>query len=131
MQEIPCGGLSVTFRGRLSFLLLPQCDAIGLFLCLALLLLALLWRRQKVAERGMRLLVVGSSDRSSDNLWNSRGLELGLERKLEFEIVKNDKLELLPDWSGLVELQPRRGHTVQAIVEGQLEPCALIYCFVR
>ena len=125
MKEVPGRSLLVSLRCCLCFLLLFKGKAFGLLLSLAFLLLSLFRRRKKIAEGGMRLLVVDRPDRCSNDLRDRRRLKLRLKSKLEFKIIKNDELKLLANRSRLTKFQPRSCNAVQSVVEGQLEPCAL------
>jgi hypothetical protein len=45
---------------------------------------------------------------------------------LELKILENNELELLANCSGSAELKISSGHTMQAIVQGELERKAIV-----
>jgi len=106
------------------------CLALLLSLALLLLslsqfhLLALLWGCKHSAE-GRSLWFADLGGRLNDFPWR-RLLQLHIQRKLEFEVIWHNELELLADRRVPGKLEPGRCNTVNTIVERQAKPRSFI-----
>lgn len=63
------------------------------------------WRRRRSRLRGSEPLIVN----------------FHLQSQLKFQVVLDDELEFLSNRSGLPQLKPSRGHTMQTIIQGKGE----------